>query len=339
MLRWELRKSVNLMTALTAAVLCAVWFFVCRLFFIGNYEGISGSIYRSYIAELSGLPFEEQRGLIEAEEEKIGGTLAAEMEMREKYFGGEITDEEYLEYLDRLESCRTREPTFAYIRHKFERICDDPRLKLTYDLELEGHLAAMTADFPLIVMLLIAGCFVFIPDISAEPFIATCRNGRRKTFIAKLAAYFIVCGTMIAAFNFAELAALFSKNLGDLSAPAASMEAFDELDRGITSSELIAKTFLFRLLGEVTACAVFFALSSLCRSHIAYFCSAVSLVMIPAFFAGFIPGSLRGVTVFYALSGKSVLADGTGLAVMLGSLAWITASFIACKKPAETRRS
>ncbi|MCH5196823.1 MAG: hypothetical protein J1F28_08910 [Oscillospiraceae bacterium] len=333
MLYWELRKTVNVVIVLVAVVLCAGWFFVCRLLFIGNYENVNGAIYRSYIAELSGLTFEEQREYIEAESADIGGTLSAETEMRDKYFGGEITDEEYLDYLDLLEDCKARNKTFAYVRNKFERICEDQRLRFTYDLELEGHLTAMTADFPLIVMLLIVGCFVFIPDIPIEPFIATCENGRRKTFTAKIAAYFIICGIMIAAFNVSELAALFSKNLGDLSVPAASMEAFDALDRDITSSALIARTFLFRLLGEVTACAVFFALSSRCQNHIAYFCSAASLVMIPAFFANFIPGFLRGAIIYYALSGTSVLLDKTELAVMLGSLAWIAASFIFCKKP------
>lgn len=327
MLHWELRKTVNTIIVLVSVVLCAGWFFACKLLFIGNYEDINGAIYKSYIADLSGLTFEEQREYIEAEGAEIGGALSAETEMRDKYFGGEITDEEYLDYLELLESSKSKNKTFAYVRHKFERICEDQRLKFTYDLELEGHLTTMTADFPLIVMLLLVGCFVFIPDISINPFISTCKNGRRKTFMAKLAAYFIICGVMTAAFNFSELAALFSKNLGDLSVPAASMEAFDTLDRDITSSSLIARTFLFRLLGEVTVCAVFFALSSRCQNHIAYLCSAVSLVMIPAFFTNFIPDFLRGLIVYYTLSGTSIFLDKTELAVMFGSLAWIVASF------------
>lgn len=332
MLYWEVRKSINVITVLIVAVLCVGWFFVCKLLFVGRYEDINGAIYRTYIAELSGLTFEEQHEYIETEGAKIGGTLSSETEMRDKYFGGEITDEEYLDYLDLLKNCKIKSKTFAYIEHKFERICDDQRLKFTYDLELEGYLTTMTADFPLIIMLLIVGCFVFIPDIPIKPFIATCKNGRRKTFMAKLAAYFFICSVMIAAFNFAELAALFSKNLGDLSVPAASMEAFDELDRDITSYSLIVRMFLFRLLGEITVCAMFFALSTLCQNHIAYFCSAVLLVMIPAFFIGMIPNFLRGITVYYALSGKSIFFDETELAVLLGLAAWIAASFISCKK-------
>ncbi|MDE6731444.1 MAG: hypothetical protein K2J77_01020 [Oscillospiraceae bacterium] len=331
MIKWELRKLINVITALSAAALCVGWFFVCKLLFVGEYEGINGAIYRNYIAELSDLSFGEQSEFIEKEDAKIAETLSAETEMRDKYFLGEISDDDYLDYLDRLESCKAKSETFAYIKHKYTRICEDPRLKFTYDLELEGHLTTMTADFPLIIMLLIFGCFVIIPEIPTESFILTCKNGRRKTFAAKLAAYFIVCGVMIAAFNFAELSALFSKNLGDLNAPAASMEAFEELDRDITSLGLIVRIFAFRLLGEITICAMFFALSSLCRNHIAYFCSAVSLVMIPAFFASFIPKFLRGVTVFYTLSGKSIPIEKTELAVIFGATAWIAASFITAK--------
>lgn len=337
MICWEMRNLINVITVPIAAVLCVGWFFVCKLLFVGEYEGINGAIYRNYIAELSDLTLDEQSEIIEKEDAEIGDTLSAETEMRDKYFLGEISDEDYLDYLDHLESCKAKYETFAYIKRTFTRINDDPRLKFTYDLELEGHLTTMTADFPLIIMLLIFGCFVFITEIPAEPFILTCKNGRRKLFAAKLAAYFIVCGVMIAAFNFAELYALFSKDLGNLNAPAASIEAFGGLDRDITSLGLIARIFMFRLLGELTVCAVFFALSSLCRSHIAYFCSAAALVMIPVFFAGFLPKILRGVTVFYALSGRAILTDKTELAVVIGSAAWIAASFVAAKTDTRTK--
>lgn len=337
MLHWELRKMINAVTVPAAVVFCAAWFFVCKLLFVGEYEGINGAIYRNYIAELSDLTFDEQSDFLEKEGAKIAETLLAETEMREKYLHGEISDENYLDYLDRLESCKSKSKTFEYIERKFARICEDRRLKFTYDLELEGHLTTMTADFPLVIMLLIFGCFVFIPEIPTKPFIITCKNGRRKTLAAKLAAYFIVCGVMIAAFNFAELAALFSKNLGDPAAPAASMEAFGELDRGITNLGLIARIFAFRLLGELTVCAMFFALASLCRNHIAYFCSAVSLVMIPAFFADFIPGFLRGTSVYYTLSGRAILTDNTELTVILGSAAWTAASFVAVKNQTHFR--
>lgn len=331
MLRWELRKSINVITVLTAAILCAVWFFVCRMIFVGRYEDINGAIYKNYIAELSELTFEEQSEFIKTENAKIGNTLSSETKMREQYFDGELSDAEYSDYLDLLENCKLNEKTFAYIKRKFERVCEDPRLKFTYDLELEGHLTTMTADFPLIVMLLIVGCFMFIPEIATEPFIKTCKYGRQKTFMAKLGAYFIVCGILIVAFNFAELVALFLKDLGNLTAPAASMEAFGELDRSVTNSALIVRIFLFRLLGEVTACAIFFALSSLCANHITYFCLALSLVMIPAFFVDLIPRFLRGSIVYYALSAEMILIDGTEAAVLVGSVVWIIASVIACK--------
>lgn len=333
MIRWELRKSINVITMLIAVILCVGWFFVCKHLFVGHYGDINGAIYRSYIDELSVMTFEEQRDYIEAEGAKISETLFAETDMRNKCFLGYITDEEYRSYLAELDSCNAKINTFAHIRHQFERICDDPRLRFVYDLELEGYLTTMTVDFPLVVMLLFVGCFIFIPDISITPFILTCKNGRWKIFKAKLVTYFVVCGIMIISFNCVELVALFSKNLGDLSVPAASMEAFDSLDRGITSYALIVRTFLFRLLGELTVCIMFFALSSLCENHIAYFCSAVLLVMIPAFIIGIIPDFLRGITVYYVLSGKSILVDKTELAVMLGSLAWIGTSIIVCKKP------
>lgn len=332
MICWEIRKTVNIVIVLIAGLLCAVWFFVCKFFFIGNYEKINGEIYRSYISDLSRLTYEEQREYIENEHAEINLTISSQAEMQKKYLHGEISDEEYLDFDKRYNSCNSKSETFSVIEKKFERISADPRLQFTYDLELEGHLTTMTANFPLIILLSVIGCGVFIADIPADPFVKTCKNGRTKTFFAKLSAYFIICIVLIAAFNFSELAALFSKNLGDLSAPAASMEKFDAVDTGVSCRSLIAKTFLFRFVGEVTVCMMLFALSSFCKNHIAFFCSAAALLIIPAFFISMVANFFKGMIVYYMLAGNTVLIEGNGSYALLGAAVWIVISFITAKK-------
>ncbi len=295
MILWEIRKSVNVIFMLSAAVLCGIWFFVCRNFFVVNYEDINAEIYRSYIDELSALPREEQRKYIENEGSQIRLILSSRDVNQEKYLHGEISDDEYLKYLDSYDSCSAKSATFNFIETKFARISENPKLRLFYDLELEGYFSTMTADFPLIILLAISGCGVFISDIPTEPFVKTCKNGRNKTFFAKLSATLIVGAALIFAFNFAELAALFSKNLGDLSAPAASMDKFAALDADISCRDFIFHTFLFRIIGEFTVCIIFFALSRLCRNYAAFFSASAATVVIPAFFVKFLPAAVRGV--------------------------------------------
>lgn len=336
MIRWEIRKTVSAVFILTAGILCTVWFVVCRIFFIGSYEDINGEVYRTYIADLSDLTYDDQREFIEAERAQINITLASQEEMRGKYLRGEISDEEYLNYVERYDICRMKSKTFAVIESKFARISEDPRLQFTYDLELEGHLTTMTADFPLIILLLVIGSGAFIPEIPINSFIKTCKNGRMKSFAAKLSAYLIICVLMIIVFNFAELAALFSKNLGNLSAPAASMEKFGTLDRSVTCLSLIVKTFLFRVLGEAAVCVIFFALSSYCGNHVSFFCSAAVLLIIPAFFINIIPDAFKGFVVYYTLTGISILAGKTEFYVLLGTIIWIVVSLIVVKKPKDT---
>lgn len=321
MIRWELRKSLNVILILTAAVLCAAWFFVCKNLFVGKYEDINGAIYRSYVLELSELSRDEQREFIENENLRIGLILSAQTENQSKYLHGDMSDEDYLKYLDDLDDCKAKRKTFEYIQTKFERISKTDELRFTYDLELEGYLTTMTADFPLIVLLMIAGCGVFIADIPQEPFIRTCKNGRGKTYAAKLAVMLITGGVLITAFNFAELAALFSKDLGDLSAPAASMDKFAALDADISCFAVIVKTFLFRIVGEFAVSAAFFSISQLCGNYFAFFCAAAAVVMIPAFFVNILPAAFRGIVYFYPLSGNTVLLDQNELFTVLWSLA------------------
>lgn len=332
MIFWEIRKSVRAIPILAAVVLCGVWFWVCGKFFIGNYEDINGEIYRSYIVDLSALSRGEQHEYIENESRRIAEVLSSREDNASKYLHGEMSDEDYLEYLESYDDCLVKSSTFEFIKTKFERIRKNDDLRFIYDLELEGYLSSMTADFPLIVLLLTAGCVAFIPDIPTEPFVKTCKNGREKTFAAKLAAMLIIGAALIIAFNFAELAALFFKNLGDLSAPAASMDKFAEFDTDISCLELIIKTFLFRIVGEFTVCIMFFALSRLCANYIAFFCSAAAVVIIPAFFARVLPPFVRGIVVWYTLSGGAVLSDKNESAVLLWSVALIAVSLIASRK-------
>lgn len=332
MIFWEIRKSVGGILILAAVVLCGFWFWVCRSFFIGNYEDINGEIYKSYITELSALSRGEQREYIADEGVRIELILSSYEEKTLKYLHGEVSEEDYLKYIESYDDCRAKKSTFEFIEARSERIIETDELRFIYDLELEGYLTTMTADFPLIILLSIVGCGVFISDIPTEPFIKTCKNGRNKIFVSKLAATLIIDAILIITFNFAELAALFSKNLGDLSAPAASMDRYAVLDTDISCLELIIKTFLFRIIGEFTVCMTFFALSGLCANYIAFFCSAAAVVIIPAFFVNILPSAVRGIIVYYSLSGGSVLIDKNGLAVILWSVVLIAGQFVMVRK-------
>lgn len=310
MVLWEIRKSISTALILSAAVLCGVWYWICGSFFVGSYEGINGDIYRSYIRDLSVLSRDEQLQYISEESAAIELALSSYDKNNLKYLHGEISEEEYLEYMDAYNASCAKSATFALVEKKFERISETPGLSFTYDLELEGYLTAMTADFPLILLLAIAGCGIFISDIPTEAFVKTCKNGRERTFASKLLAMLAIGAALVAAFNFAELAALFSKDLGDLSAPAASMDHFAALDIDISCIELIAATFLLRIAAEFAICVIFFSLSSLCKNAITYFGTVAALVVIPAFFVNILPPALRGIVVYYPLKGVTVLLEG-----------------------------
>ena len=120
---------------LSAAVLCGIWLFVCRNFFVVNYEDINAEIFRSYIDELSALPREEQREFIENEGSEIREILSSRDVNQTKYLHGEISDDEYLKYLDSYDNCSAKSATFNFIEAKFSRISENPKLRLFYDLE------------------------------------------------------------------------------------------------------------------------------------------------------------------------------------------------------------
>lgn len=268
---FELKKSLNIFIVLIAAVLCAAWFFVCKQCYIGNYDKINGEIYRLYIDRLSELTPDEWKEYIGSEEAAIKETLSMQGAMKEKYMSGELSDTEYLDYIELYNLYESRTETFNVISEKFRRFQENPSLRFTYDLELEGYLTSMTVDFPLVTMLMIFAGNMFISELRITPFIRTAKNGRRKTLMSKLLAYLIIAAGLIIAFNLAELAALFSKNFGDLSVPAASMDSFAALNTDMSCLSLITHTFVFRIISEITVGIVFFAIASVSRKYITFF--------------------------------------------------------------------
>ena len=330
---WELRKTVNILTALLVPALCIVWFFVCKYIFVGSYNDINGEIYKSYISDLSALSAEEQSEYIRAEGDLIRETLSSWDEMQQKYMNGQLSDEEYLDYTRNYNICRARAETFNVISQKAERFRKDHTLRFTYDLELEGYLTTMTADFPLIIMLIIFAGRFFITEIPVYPFILTCRDGGRKTYRAKFLTHFITAFIIIFAFNLAELTALFSKNLGDLYAPAASMDAFAVLDTDITCFSYIVSTYIYRIISEIVFCVLLFAISNRCKKYITFYCVTAALLAIPAFLTDIIPQGFRGAVLYYTLCGNSVTVDKNTLSVLVGMAVWTAVSLVMTNNP------
>lgn len=325
---FELKKSLNIIIIMIAAVLCAGWFFFCKYCFIGSYDNINGEIYRDYVNRLSGLDINTLTEYVGTEGNAIADTLSAKNTMQERYFNGEISDIEYLEYIDRYNYYDTRAETFSVISEKFGRFPENPSLRFIYDTELEGYLTTMTVDFPLVIMLMIFSANVFIPELRINPFILTAKNGRGKTLAAKLTAYLIITAVLITAYNFAELAALFSKELCDLSAPAASMDKFAALSPDISCFSLISQTFVFRIVSEVSLGMVFFAIASECRKYITFFSVSIIFFFFPALFGEILPKQLYGMTLYYSLGGNSILLDGNEIFAWIGILIWSAAALV-----------
>lgn len=329
---FELKKSLNVVIVLAAAVLCAAWFFFCRLCYVACYDNINGDVYRDYVSHLCDLEFDERKEYIELEKNTMHNILSAESEMQEKYFNGELFDSEYLEYIDRYNYFDARSKTFDVILNKFNRFQENPSLRYIYDLELEGYLTTMTADFPLVIMLMIFAANMFIPELQINPFILTSKNGKRKSLLSKLLAYLMIMTALIFMYNFAEIAALFSKNLCDMSAPAASMDRFAELPTEISCFSLVFQTFSFRIISEVSISIVFFAIASKCRKHITFLCISIFFSFFPALLSEILPNCIYGMTLYYSLIGNSILLDNNRVFAIIGIVIWTAAAFIVIKK-------
>ena len=212
--RWELYKYI-VSSRLFLAVLLL---FVIKLWLLYNAEDFSksyqDSVYREYMTRLSGEYTDEKREYLTAERDYIDEILNMKPEYDAKYFDGEITFNEYNEYLEkyylsysRFPALKKAEAQAAYID---ELAAQDIQASFVYDT---GWKELFSAGFD---WTLLAAIIVLLSDAfgveyggrsSAGDFaviLRTAKQGRGKTLTRKYLAALISAGALSAVWILSE---------------------------------------------------------------------------------------------------------------------------------------
>lgn len=263
-----------------------------------------GSYYLEYMETLRGELTPEKEQFLRDERERITPVLEIQAEMEEKYLNGQLSKEEYEQYIDRLTYAQMHQQDFERIYGEYEYILScreaSPPVPAEFvDRYYWDYLFSLdSVDFVLIALLVF-----FIPRIIQRetasnmlPIIDSSLNGRMKTIRAKM--LLAVCVSVLAALllNGAELLVYACRfGLDHPAAPLQSLPLFESCLLPLSLGQYAAAVFLWRMLAAGITGALIFLLACLCKRDMAAVLASLGLFIIPLALRQLVPE-------FYAVS-------------------------------------
>ena len=313
----------------------------------------SDTVYKEYMTTLEGPLTDEKLDWLEDERGKINDILGKQKQMQLAYVNDKISFDDYRDYLDdynyafsRSELLSVIEDHAAYLEMKKESGVDawfmyDTGWKKLYSGDADLFLYTC-------ILLLLTGSFAseYISRSSSGGFAAILRatkNGRKKTFYAKLISAVTVSGVIAVLFGAVDVAVIFRNfDMPSAAAPLASMRMFSAVGGGISVGGYLALFLTLRLAGALIMSVLVCALSELLCRYIPVLGTCVVLTLLPALFAYFgLPAAdkvnfltlLAGTPLYLESVSASLFGCGWAMmAVWIGAAAVIVLALLAPAK-------
>jgi hypothetical protein len=291
------------------------------------------AVYKQYMTTLKGELTDEKREYIANERAYFNDILSRNSEMLEKYLADDIDFEEYWKYLSDYHSAYSRSEIFTVIEEHLQYIDQTAGQKnldawFVYDT---GWMKLFHNGFDILlyglILLLFSGIFAdeYMSRSSSGSFaqiLRSTKNGRQKTFAAKLISALTVTVLLTVVFHAIDAVLIWRNfDLPAIDAPLISLQSFGAINGGITIMQYIILYFSIRLLANLLFAAFVLGLSELLKKTISVMSVTAAFTLFPALFAYFGLGifsyvdftGLLGGTQIYLLSARTGLIGDMGL--------------------------
>ena len=301
----------------------------------------SDAVYKEYMITLEGELDDEKLAYLAKERSSIDEILAKQTMMQQAYMEEKITFEEYRDYLS--------DYNYAYSRSELLTVIEDHASylqKKQAETGITGHFVYDTgwkklfnADADLFlytsILLLLTGSFAaeYASKSSSGGFaqiLRSTKNGRNKTFTAKLVSSGIIALMLAILFNAVDTAVIVANyDMPNLTAPLISMQMFSDLTSGISIGVYIGVFFVLRIIGALLMAMLVCALSELLCKYIPILGSVVVLTLLPALLCYFGLKAAEKVSFLSLLAGTPLFIDTMSASFISGWLMlaiWIMAA-------------
>ena len=281
----------------------------------------SDSVYKEYMTRLEGELTDEKREFLRNEREMIDSTLSKQTLMQQKYVNDEITFDEYRAYLSDYNYAYSRSDLLKLIERHADYIeeksaetgingwfCYDTGWKKLYSGDADLFLYTS-------ILLLLTGTFAseYLARSSSGGFsqiLRATKNGRDRTFFAKLISSGTIAVTLALLFNAVDLIVIFSGcEMPSASAPLISIEIFGSVTSRITIGGYLIVFLALRIAASLIMAMLVCALSELLCRYIPILGSVALLTLLPGLFAYFGLAAADKVSFLNLLAGTPIFIE------------------------------
>ena len=279
------------------------------------------SVYKEYMTSLEGELTDEKRGILAKEREMIDSTLVKQQPMQQAYVNGEISFDEYRKYLSDYNYAFSRSDLLKVIESHaayLEKTEAESGLKgwFAYDTGWK-KLYSGDADLFLYtsILLLLTGSFAseYLSRSSTGGFsqiLRATKNGRERTFFAKLISAGTISSVLALLFNAVDLCVIFTGyEMPSADAPLVSIELFGSVESGITVGGYLAVFLMLRLVAALIMSMLVCALSELLCRYVPVLGSVAVLTLLPGLFAYFGLRAAEKVSFLNLLAGTPLFIE------------------------------
>ena len=292
--------------------------------------------YYQYMTQLEGELTDEKLALIRTERENIDSVLRRKEQVQSAYRAGEIDFNEYYDYLSRYDYAESRSELLQIIENHAEYLAESNNGGwFVYDTGWQ-KLYSGDADLFLYtaILLLLAGTFAseYISRGEKGEFariLRSTKNGREKTFSAKLISAAIMALTLTLLTSAIDIFTIFGNyKMPALSAPIVSIREFAALSPALTIGGYMVVFLILRIMGALLMAMLTCALSELLCKYPPVLGTVIILTLLPAFCVGFGIRAAEPLNFLNLLAGTPILLTSAQMSLLgsdWGMLAiWIT---------------
>ena len=257
-----------------------------------NYDSYADSVYKDYMTTLSGELSSEKQSYLETERNFINKTLAIHDIKQQDYIDGNISFEDYRDYIKTYNYAYNRNEYFSKIElHRdyiLELSSDGKSAWFVYDT---GWKELFFSDFDwlffIVLLILYAGIFTLEYDNmsssgSFAQILRTTKHGRKTTFIMKCRATLLSSLIISIIWNSIDLFCIISNyELPLLNAPIYSIQEFESFPIQISLFGVLILFYIIKIVASIFLAMLLCMLSTLLKKSIPVLSLTLFITILP----------------------------------------------------------
>ena len=327
MLYKELKKIIFNIPAVTMVIVALGISIICGYVTVHNCEKEKvkeNKYYNEYILRLQGKITEEKRKYINVEYRKIKDNLAKESEMSEKYDLGNITQEEYQNYLNQNFYATEHLTAIERIRKQCKGIVKaGKRFNIQTEFVCDTYwnhyfnMYVMVLLQMLVVMIIVIRYLVSDYTSGMWQMLLSYRDGKTKLLNRKMFATVITC-IIISFVFFSTHLVIYSLiyGIGNMKAPIQSILVFGKFPFRLTIGGMVIFVMLWQLMGLCLYGILILAITSVTGNLTTSFGICGTITLLPMVF-GMNLKKVKSLSVYEYINGIDIISKITNKSEMI----------------------